>query len=241
MAPLICAHRGSCGVSGLTAAERYGRAIEMGVDYVELDAWRTSDGVYVNHHDDLTPSGVSPASLTYGELKSELGSELLTLDELLDQVALRVGLHVDLKEPGREIETVRAVLDRCAESRFVVTTGDVEGIRNIKESFPAVRAGLTLGADMRNARTWATLRQRMSELFPGERLKRSHADFVAAHQQLARIRLLRYCAGRGLAAWVWTVDDEAEIARFIADRRVTALITNRPDIALRLRAGLPHH
>jgi len=81
----------------------------------------------------------------------------------------------------------------------------------------------------------------MSELFPRERLKRSHADFVAAHQQLARIRLLRYCAGRGLAAWVWTVDDEAEIARFIADRRVTALITNRPDIALRLRAGLPHH
>jgi glycerophosphoryl diester phosphodiesterase len=213
----------------------------MGVDYVELDARRTADGVYVNHHDDLTPSGLSPGSLTYQELKSELGSELLSLDELLDQIAARVGLHVDLKEPGREVETVRVILDRCAESGFVVTTGEVEGVRNVKETFPKVRAGLTLGADMRNARTWATLRERMSELFPRERLKRSQADFVAAHQQLAGIRLLRYCAGRGLAAWVWTVDEEAEIARFIADRRVTALITNRPDIALRLRAALSRH
>ena len=30
-------------------------------------------------------------------------------------------------------------------------------------------------------------------------------------------------------------DDEAEIARFMRDPRVTVLITNRPDIALRFR------
>jgi glycerophosphoryl diester phosphodiesterase len=226
----------------LPAAERYGRAIELGVDYVELDARRTVDGVFVNYHDDLTPSRRSPGSLAYRELKSELGSELLTLEELLDLVEGQAGVHVDLKDPGYEAETVSAILARCPESGFVVTTGDAEGIRTIKETFPTVRAGITLGADMRNARTWATVRERLGELFPGPRLKRSHADFVAAHQQLARIRLLRYCAGRGLAAWVWTVDEEAELARFISDPRVTAVITNRPDIALRLRAretGMP--
>jgi glycerophosphoryl diester phosphodiesterase len=41
---LICAHRGSCGVAGLPAAERYDRAIRLGVDYVELDVRRTADG-----------------------------------------------------------------------------------------------------------------------------------------------------------------------------------------------------
>jgi glycerophosphoryl diester phosphodiesterase len=34
---------------------------------------------------------------------------------------------------------------------------------------------------------------------------------------------------------VWTVDDEPGIARFLVDRRVTALITNCPEVALRLR------
>jgi glycerophosphoryl diester phosphodiesterase len=235
MSPLICAHRGECGVAGLPAAERYNRAIELGVDYVELDVRRTADGTYVNYHDDLTPSGRPPGSLRYVDLKAELGTELLTLDEVLDVVAGRTCLHIDLKERGCETEIVRAVLAHRATSRFVVTTGEVESIRTVKERFPTVRAGLTLGTDMRNATAWATTSERIGELFPGPRLRRSHADFVAAHQQLARIRLLGYCARRRMDAWVWTVDEEREIARFMADPRVKTLVTNRPDIALRFR------
>jgi glycerophosphoryl diester phosphodiesterase len=237
VSPLICAHRGSCGIAGLPAAERYRRAIELGVDYVEVDVRRTADGLYVNYHDHVTPSERPIHALHHAELKAELGPEVLTLDELLDVVAGRVGLHIDLKEPGYEAEIVRAVMARAPVSRFVVTTGAVESIRTIKEQFPSVRAGLTLGTDMRDAQAWATMTERLAELFPGPRLKRSHADFVAAHQQLARIRLLRYCARRRMPAWVWTVDEEREIARFMADRRVTTLITNRPDLALRFKSA----
>jgi glycerophosphoryl diester phosphodiesterase len=88
---------------------------------------------------------------------------------------------------------------------------------------------------MKDAHAWATMSERLAELFPDARLKRSRADFVAAHQQLARLRLLRYCSRKHLPVWVWTVDEEKEIARFMADPRVTTLITNRPDIALRFR------
>ena len=224
-------------MDGLPAAERYDRAIKLGVDYVELDVRRTADRVYVNYHDELTPSGRVPAGLTYRDLKAELGGDALTLDEAFDVVADRVGLHVDLKEPGGEVEIVGLLLARFDESRFVVTTGAVESILTVKEAFPTVSAGLTLGADLRNPHAWVALRERLAELFPSARLKQSHADFVAAHQQLARIRLLRYCARRHFPAWVWTVDEPKEIARFMADRRVTTLITNRPDIALRLRAS----
>jgi glycerophosphoryl diester phosphodiesterase len=221
----------------LPADQRYRRAIELGVDYVELDVRRTADGTYVNYHDHVTPSGSPTAGLTFAELKADVGPEVLTLAEVLDLVAGRVGLHIDLKEPGYEAEIVRAVLSRVGESGFVVTTGEVESIRTVKEQFPNVRAGLTLGTDMSDAQAWATVGERVSELFPGPRLKRCHADFVAAHQQLARIRLLRYCARRRMAAWVWTVDEEAQIARFMADKRVTTLITNRPDVALRFRSA----
>ena len=237
MSPLICAHRGSCGVAGLPAAERYERAIAIGVDFVELDVRRTADGLCVNYHDDVTPSGRPTAGLKYADLKTELESDVLTLDELLDVVAGRVGLHVDLKERGHESEIVRQLLARITDRRFVVTTGEVEAIRSIKAQFPTVRAGLTLGTDMRNARALTTVRERLSELFPAPRLERSRADFVAVHQQLARIRLLDYCARRRIDAWVWTVDEEREIARFMADSRVATLITNRPDVALRFRSA----
>jgi len=132
---------------------------------------------------------------------------------------------------------VRAVIAHRPVKGFVVTTGDVESIRTIKAQFPNVRAGLTLGTDMRNAHALATFSERWSELLPGARLRRSHADFVAAHQQIARIRLLAYCARRRMDAWVWTVDEEREIARFMADRRVATLVTNRPDLALRFKSA----
>jgi glycerophosphoryl diester phosphodiesterase len=234
--PLISAHRGRCGIDGLPAAERYRAAIELGVDYVEFDVRRTADGVHVAYHDPRTPSGRSISSLTFEEVKAELGSQALTLHELLDIANGRVGLHIDLKEVGYEAEIVSLALAHFTAGQFVITSLEDVSIRTIKEQFPQVRAGLSLGRDINEVPVWRRLGVRLSELFPDRRLRRCHADFAAVHEQLARIRLLRYCARKRLPAWVWTVDDEVEMARFLADPRVTALITNRPDVALQLRA-----
>jgi glycerophosphoryl diester phosphodiesterase len=234
MTSLISAHRGGAAVDGVPAVDRYRQAIGLGVDFVEFDVRKTRDGTMVIYHDERTASGRDVAGLTYGELAEELGPEAMTLDELLDVAAGRVGLHLDLKETGYEAEVVRAVLDRCPVDRLVITSGDA-AIRTIKEQFPHVRAGLSIGEEIDRLAPWMKLRLRLSELFPRARLERSHADFVAVHQQLAGLTVLAYCARRGIDAWVWTVDDERGIARFLADPRVTTLITNRPEIAMRLR------
>jgi len=187
-------------------------------------------------HDDCTASGRVVREFAYSELTHELGAEAMTFDELLDVAAGRVGLHLDLKEPGYEAEVVRAALDRCPVERLVVTSGEHE-IRAIKQEYPDVRVGLSIGDDVRRLAPWLKLRMRLSELFPRARLERSRADFVAVHQQLADLSMLRYCASHGLPAWVWTVDDEPSMARYLADPRVSTLITNRPDLAMSLIRG----
>jgi glycerophosphoryl diester phosphodiesterase len=222
-------------MEGVSAADRYRQAIALGVDYVEVDVRRTRDGVTVIFHDDCTASGRAVRGIAYPDLADEIGPEALTLDELLDVAAGRVGLHLDLKEPGYETEIVETVLDRCAVDEFVITSG-VEEIRTIKEAFPRVRGGLSIGDDLSGVAPWLKVRARLSELFPRRRIERSRADFIAVHQDLAALSALRYCEREHLPAWVWTVDDERSIARFIADPRITALITNRPDTAIRLRA-----
>jgi glycerophosphoryl diester phosphodiesterase len=236
MKPLISAHQGGRVMEGVSAADRYRHAIALGVDYVEFDVRRTGDGMTVVHHDDWTKSGRVFRDFAFGDLTDELGSEALTLDELLDVAAGRVGLHLDLKEPGYEAEIVKVMLDRCPVEEFVITSG-VEEIRTIKEGFPQVRAGLSIGDDLTSVAPWLRVRHRLTELFPRRRIERSRADFIAVHQDLAVLSALRYCDRHGVPAWVWTVDDERSIARFLADRRVTTLITNRPDIALRLRSA----
>lgn len=112
MTALISAHRGGTPVDGVSATERYRRAIELGVDFVEFDVRRTRDGATVVFHDERTASGRVISGLTYHELAEELGQEAMTLDDLLDVAAGRVGLHLDLKETGYEAEIVQAALDR---------------------------------------------------------------------------------------------------------------------------------
>jgi glycerophosphoryl diester phosphodiesterase len=232
--PLISAHQGGRQIDGVSALDRYRQAIALGVDYVEFDVRRTADGATVIFHDDNTASGRAVRGMAYSDLANEVGLEALTLDELLGVAAGRVGLHLDLKEPGYEAEIVQRVLDRCAVDQFVITSG-VEEIRTIKAAFPDVRGGLSIGDDLAGIAPWLKVRARLSELFPRRRIERSHADFIAVHRDLAALTALRYCEREHLPAWVWTVDDERSIARFIADPRVSALITNRPEVAIRLR------
>lgn len=233
--PLISAHRGACGVEGIGAAERYRRAIELGVDYVEFDVRRSLDGVMVVCHDACTVSGRPISKYAYADLTEELGAGAMTLDELLDVAAGHVGLHLDLKEAGYEALVVDTVLARCPLDRLVITSEDA-AVRAIKEQFPKVSAGLSLGEDLAGASPWVRFRVRLGELFPRRRVQACHADFVAVHWRLAELSVLRYCARAGIPAWVWTVDDEREMARFMADSRVTTLITDHPEIALRLRS-----
>src|ERR1700694_4084347 len=184
LVPLISAHRGGMVVAGVPAAERYRRAIELGVDFVEFDVRRTRDGVTVIFHDDRTASGRDVRALSYHELAEELGPEAMTLDELFDVAAGRVGLHLDLTETGYEAQIVHAALDRCSVDRLVITSGDA-AIRTIKEQFPHVSAGLSIGEEINGLAPWMKLRVRLSELFPRGRLLRSHGEFGSAPRRRA--------------------------------------------------------
>ena len=177
----------------VSAHQGYPRWVNSGADFIEVDIRSTSDGTFIVSHDAPRP-----------------GAHLVTLDEVLDAARGRVGLHLDLKEQGNEIELVRFVLARCPIDKLVVTTEESESIRKIKRSFPQLRVGLTT-----------------------RQVDRSDADFVALDQQYATEDALN----AGVPIWVWTVDDTKLMRRFIADRRIEGLITNRPDVALKIRTA----
>ena len=235
--PLIDAHRGECGIPDLPAAERYRRAIAMGVDSVEIDIRRSTDGQFYCYHDRRTPSGLVVQSLSYRTLEIELGDELVKVSDVLDMADGKVGLHVDVNEEGYEDELVPFILRGLNRSEVVFTSGDAP-IRRIKELFPNVRAGLSLGDDLQGAPPWRYCQVRWGKAYPSLRLQRCRADFAAVDQRPARLRVLDYCARVKMPAWVWTVNREADIKSFLRDPRVAVLITDRPDVALRFRSGI---
>jgi glycerophosphoryl diester phosphodiesterase len=171
----------------ISAHAGYPEWLDSGADFIEVDVRRNDDGIFIVSHD-----------------PPKVGIEYATLDEVIEGAQGRIGLQLDLKESGYEIELVK----RCAPENLVITTEDIESIRRIKQGFPQVRCGLT-------ART----------------VERTEADFVSIDQQYVTDEHYP------VPIWVWTVDDEKLMERFIADPRVECLITNRPDLAIKLRSA----
>ena len=135
-------------------------------------------------------------------------------DEVLDAACGKIGIQLDLKEGGYEVELITRALEKCTQDKLVVTTHNSEVLRRIKEQFHDLRTGLTR-----------------------EHPEQTDADFLCLDQQYVTNESLSFCEQRGIDVWVWTVDNRRLMERLVAGGRIRGLITNRPDRALKLRSA----
>lgn len=182
----------------VSAHDGFPRWAHSGADFLEIDIRRNPDGTFILSHDEPQPNARYP-----------------TLEDALNSGD---GLQLDLKEEGCEIDLITLALKRMAPRQLVVTTGSAESIRVVKETFPHLRAGLTL-AEQPDDSTW-------------QRVEHCHADFIALDHRYAK-----WYEGATTPVWLWTVDEARLLKRNIEEGWPEAIITNRPDLALRFRKG----
>ncbi|MBO2455112.1 glycerophosphodiester phosphodiesterase [Actinomadura barringtoniae] len=226
--PAVSAHRrDEAGVAGLRAA------VGSGAEYVEIDIRRTGDGKLVVHHDPGI-GGLRIARASYEQVQDTAGERPVPLvaDAMKIMAAGRVRGHLDLKEPGCELEATELAMDAFGEDGFVVTTKDVASITQVKKTYPQVKAALSVGRSF-----WEPGVVR--DMLPVRLIRASGADMVALNFRLARVGVLAQCARAGFPAMIWTVNAEKMMRRFLNDPRVAVLITDHPEQALALRDGRP--
>jgi glycerophosphoryl diester phosphodiesterase len=218
-APLVVAHRGAWGLAPQNSLAAFEEAVQLGCDAIELDVRRTLDGRVVVLHD--ARAGVrSIAKLTHEQVQSRpRHSHLPALEEVLELVAGRIGVDVELKEDGYVEQAMAIVKRRLAPEQYVVTSFRDSVLPAAKRSAPAVRTGLLLSPN----RQLGQLPRRMAA---------TQVDFLAPHARLARAGLLGWATARELPCWVWTVNDRRALRLLSRDPRVAAVITDRPDRAL---------
>lgn len=136
-------------------------------------------------------------------------------------------LMVDLKEVGGEEDALRVVLGRLPPERVIVSTLEDESVAVVRSALPELEAGLSLGRE--HPRPY--LGTRASELFPMRRARACRATFLAVNCRFVGYGVLRRVR---LPVYLWTVDEERELRRFLRDPRVRGVVTNRPIRALEL-------
>jgi glycerophosphoryl diester phosphodiesterase len=232
--PLVVAHRGASAGHVDNSPEAFEAAIEQGADMIEFDVRRTYDDALIAYHDSHVRRR-PVADLTRAEIGAMTGHTPPLLDEVLALARGRIGLDVELKEAGYVDRVLAAVTAGGPDPAGLVLTSFLDAVvAEVKERAPDVRAGLLVGTDRPGPKP---VRTRLSELSPVARARACGADAVGMHFLIASLGALERTHAAGLGAFVWTVNRDDGLRRFLADPRVGAVITDVPARALELRDG----
>jgi len=148
-------HRGAPLLAPENTVRSIRRAIELGMDFVEIDVVPLADGTLVlAHSDDLAElsHGVVQGRVTTESLEElrEVAPELPTLDEALAAIAESdAGVQLDVKAPGYEAGVVEAARRHGLVDRSLASSFHPESLRRLGELEPGLRRGLTYPSDRR--------------------------------------------------------------------------------------------
>ena len=213
-------HRGARAYEPENTLRSFRKAVELGVDAVELDVRRTKDGEGVVIHDadvSRTTDGSGLVSeLTLEEIKrfkTEEGERIPTLEEALDFLGERVKVLIELKEVGVEEEVVGLVRGKGLVEGVIVVSFLEEALRRVKELDERVATGLIYVRHKNPIK--AALELKAEYLLSLYRFTHS-ADVRKAHEA-------------GLKVIVWTINKPEEVNQY-KQKGVNGITTDKPDI-----------
>jgi glycerophosphoryl diester phosphodiesterase len=165
-------------------------------------------------------------------------------DEVLDALAGRTRAHLDLKFVGGCAAATARAVERLGAENLVVTTLDDPAVREVRAWAEAhghdLLVGLSLGRRVTGFPVWRQVRVRASEVWPHLRYRQSRANLVVAHHWLARAGVAGFARRRGLPLLVWTIDTPRALEYWLRPGRAWLVTTNRPAVALEVRARRTH-
>ena len=249
-APLVFAHRGGRALGPENTITAFDLGVAAGADGLELDVQLSRDGHVVVCHDptlDRTTDAVGAlvdrtaaelaavnASVRYGvDLEmpwTGAPAGLPTLDEVLVRYP-RASVIIEMK--GERTDLGPAVVEAVRRARA--------GARVCLGSFSSAvlaaarRAGPELATSASREEALRALQRSWLWLSPGRvPYKAFQVPERAGRLRVVSPRFLRSVHRAGCAVHVWTVNDEADMRRLF-DWGVDAIITDRPDVAVRVR------
>lgn len=234
--PLIIGHRGASGYCPENTMASYYKAIEMGVDFLEVDIHLSKDGVLVVHHDptlDRTTNGK-------GNLRDYTAAELLKLDAgswfhsrfkneripLLSEVLKTflsddIGIIIEIKHPtlypGIEKklaeELVKSSVGSIGKNKVMIHSFDINSMRNFHSILPDIPVGLLI-------------KRRISD----QKLKEisEFVSFVNPKQTMLDQNLKTRIQKQGMKVFTWTVNNKKQIKLF-NQMELDGIISDFPD------------
>ena len=215
----VYAHRGASVEFPENTLAAFGRALELGVEGIELDVHLSADGVPMVIHDatvDRTTNGSGAVmEMTHAELQAldaGNGEHIPTLGEVLDLVGNRLHVDIEVKANAAGEAVLREVNGR--DLRWLISSFDWDVLRYVRSQRSDVELWpLTHGASD-DAIAVA---------------KEIGAPALAISHKGMDADIAAFLTEQGLGFWPWTVNDPA-LARTLVEWGAIGICTDDPAV-----------
>ena len=248
--PLVFAHRGGSALGPENTIAAFDLGLAAGADGLEFDVHLSADGVAVVHHDVI----LDRCTDSTGALAARTAAELAAVD-----AGCRFGADVGFPWRGRgvgvptlenvlaryrdcpliieiksgTVATARAVVDAVrradAIARVCVGSFSLEALQVVRTIEPAIATSAA-----RVEAQLALYRSRVGLGLGRVPYRAFQVPERAGRLKVVSPRLIRAAHARNIAFHVWTVNERADMWRLL-DWGVDGLISDRPDLAVRVR------
>ena len=235
--PLRIAHRGASGPglapeNTLAACEK---ALQIGVDILEIDVRATRDGQLVVLHDsalDRTTNGTGLVADLLGDQVRQLdagrwfspdfaGERVPLLEDVLDLARNQALVLIEIKADGIAERVLQAIEAMNAAERVVVQAFNPQTVQRLNLLAPTLPTALLVGQ-------LPTTPSRVRARRLVRQVLQVGANALAMWYAVLTPPFLEETRKRGIAVWAWTVDEDIAM-RDLATMGVQGIITNQPD------------
>ena len=239
--PLVFAHRGASGYEYENTIPAFDKAIELGADGLETDAWLLADGEVILHHDkgvlmkDNVPVNIS--KLTLEEIKNHTlpnGEKTPTLREFLDIFSERKannGKKLQFSIDLMELKVGQAILDVLkdynVEDQVILCASTAIGLKKVRKKNTAIRlVASNLYEHIIPEKLNAEGKYGKMNLFGFNTQANCYTPELAS--TLKQFKLKNY---------IWDLHDEESLRTYLK-YKPDAIYSNYPDLAVKIRDEL---
>jgi glycerophosphoryl diester phosphodiesterase len=217
---MIMGHRGAAALEPENTLVSIDRAIEIGVDAVEIDVRLTKDKTPVVIHDptlDRTTNGTGPVNgyelNEIKELDAGKGETIPTLQEVFDLIGSRVTLVIELKEADTERPVVELIKKNGFEDKVYVISFWHELVKAVKNINGRIKTGILLVG------------------CPVDSCVATHAsaDALVMRYSFVNRKFVELAHKEGLRVFIWNIDD-AHLLPPYAEMGVDGIGSNDPRV-----------
>ena len=211
-------HRGARAYETENTLESFKKAIELGVNAIELDVRKSKDGKLVIIHDDNLKKAfgkdIPVNQATLKELKQSTENKIPTLEEALKTIDRKVEkILIELKEVGYEKKVLGILKKEKLKDRVIIISFHEQALSNVRKLDNEIETGL-IYSKYKN---------------PVDVALKLNARYLVPLYRFTHTRDVEKAHKNNLKVIVWTINTKQEVKEYIA-KGVDGIATDKPDI-----------